>query len=421
MENEKASSMTNDATVAGVVLFGKYELLKLLGVGAFAKVYHARNLNTSQSVAVKAVNKRKVEKNGYTAHVEREVSIMRQLRHPHTVKLFEVLATKTKIYFVMEFAAGGELFQVVAANGRLTEDLSRRYFRQLISALKYCHSRGVYHRDLKLDNLLVDENMNLKVSDFGLSALKNQTRPDGMLHTVCGTPAYVAPEILAKKGYDGASVDIWSCGVVLFVMNAGYLPFNDYNITILYRKIYRGYFRSPRWMSSDLRNLVSRLLDRNPKTRITLDEVMQDPWFNQGGYEDTLPRPKESEWEENRAVTMNAFHLINFSSGFDMSGLFSDPEYLDSTERFATRVMPESITGTVEEVAATEKVTVKTEESGWGMRIDGLDGNFIIMVGFYRLTDEVVIIEVKRREKREESGVRFWRDALKPRLLALIQ
>ncbi|XP_027337277.1 CBL-interacting serine/threonine-protein kinase 14-like [Abrus precatorius] len=420
---EKDSSLPNDEAVTGVVLFGKYKLLKLLGVGASAKVYHARNVNTSQSVAVKAVSKRKVEKNGYAAHVEREVAIMRRLRHPHTVKLYEVLATKTKIYFVMEFAGGGELYDVVAGEGRLTEELSRRYFRQLIAAVKYCHSRGVYHRDLKLDNLLVDENMNLKVSDFGLSALKSQIPVDGMLHTVCGTPAYVAPEILARKGYDGAKVDIWSCGVVLFVLSAGYLPFNDYNITVLYRKIYRGQFRFPRWISPDLQNLVSRLLDTNPGTRISLDEIMQDQWFNRGGYNDTLTRPKEFEWEENRAVSksLNAFHLISFSSGFDMSGLVTDPEYLDSTERFVTRVVPESVTVTVEEVAVSEKLTVKKEESGCGVRIEGLDGNFVIVVGVYRLTDEVVIVEVKRRERREGSGTRFWKDALRPRLLALAQ
>ncbi|RDX97307.1 CBL-interacting serine/threonine-protein kinase 11, partial [Mucuna pruriens] len=418
-EKEASSSTTKDDAAAGVILFGKYELVKLLGVGASAKVYHARNVHTSQSVAVKAVSKRTLHKNGYTAQVEREVAIMRRLRHPHTVRLYEVLATRTKIYFVMEFAAGGELHRVVAGEGRLAEDISRRYFRQLVSAVRHCHSRGVYHRDLKLDNLLVDENTNLKVSDFGLGALRSQIRHDGMLHTVCGTPAYVAPEILARKGYNGASVDVWSCGVVLFALNAGYLPFNDYNITVLYRKIYRGQFRFPRWMSSELKNLVTSLLDTNPETRITLDEVTRDPWFNRGGYVDTLTRPED--WGETRVVikTLNAFDLISFSPGVDVSGLFTDPEYPDFTERFVTREMPESVMVTVRDLAVTENVTVKKDESSCGgVRIEGLDGSFVAMVGFYRLTDELVIVEVKRRVRREGSGERFWRDALRPMLLA---
>ncbi|XP_020234094.1 CBL-interacting serine/threonine-protein kinase 14 [Cajanus cajan] len=421
MLHQGATSTTKDEAVIGVVLFGKYEILKLLGVGGSAKVYHARNVHTAQSVAVKAVSKRTLERNGYAAHVEREVAIMRRLRHPHTVRLYEVLATKSKIYFVMEFIAGGELFHVVAGEGRLTEDTSRRYFRQLVSAVRHCHSRGVFHRDLKLDNLLVDGDTNLKVSDFGLGALRSQIRHDGMLHTVCGTPAYVAPEILARKGYHGASVDAWSCGVVLFALNAGYLPFNDSNITVLYRKIYRGQFRFPRWMSSELRNLVTRLLDTNPDTRITLDEVTRDPWFNRGGYSDTITRPEE--WGETRVVTkcLNAFDLISFSFA-DMSGLFSDPEYSDFTERFVTREVPESVMVAVREVAVTvtENVTATKDESGCGgVRIEGLDGNFVVMVGFYRLTDELVMVEVKRRERKEGSGERFWRDVLRPLLLAL--
>ncbi|KAL0370760.1 UNVERIFIED_CONTAM: CBL-interacting serine/threonine-protein kinase [Sesamum angustifolium] len=145
------------------------------------------------------------------ANIKREISIMSRLSHPHIVRLFEVLATKRKIYFILEFVKGGELFAKVA-KGRFSEDLGRKYFQQLISAVSYCHIRGVYHRDLKPENLLLDESGDLKVSDFGLSALTDHVRADGLLHTLCGTPAYVAPEILAKKGYDGAKIDVWSCG-----------------------------------------------------------------------------------------------------------------------------------------------------------------------------------------------------------------
>ncbi|KAE8718282.1 CBL-interacting serine/threonine-protein kinase 12 [Hibiscus syriacus] len=223
-------------------LFGKYEILKLLGRGAFAKVYHARNLKTGQSVAIKAVSKKKVLKGGFAEHVKREIAIMRRLRHRNIVKLIEVLASKTKVYFVMEFAEGGELFTRIAKGRRFSENLCRRYFQQLISAVGYCHSRGVFHRDLKPENLLLDENYDLKISDFGLSAVKEQIRPDGLLHTICGTPGYVAPEILARKGYDGAKVDVWSCGVILYVLHAGYLPFKDPNQVVMYQRMFKGEF-----------------------------------------------------------------------------------------------------------------------------------------------------------------------------------
>lgn len=422
VEKEAPSSSTtaSDASL-GVVLLGKYELKRLLGVGAFAKVYHATNVSTGQSVAIKAVSKHKVFKGGLTAQVEREIAIMRRLRHPHTVKLFEVLASKTKIYFVMEFAGGGELYYKVA-QGRFSEDLSRRYFHQLISAVRYCHSSGVFHRDLKLDNLLIDENMDLKVSDFGLSALTDQVQPDGLLHTVCGTPAYVAPEMLAKKGYDGAKVDVWSCGVILFVLTAGYLPFNDHSLAVMYRKIYRGQFRFPKWTSPDLRRFLSRLLDRNPETRITVDEIVRDPWFSKG-YREVQIQHKEFDLDpETRSKGLNAFDLISFSSGFDMSGLFSEPGVPDCVERIISGEKPESVMEKVEEVAKAERVRVK-KKNGFGARLEGQNSNLVILVGIYRLTEKLVIVEAK---KREEIGVgngphlKFWEDKLRPQLRKLV-
>ncbi|XP_027925854.1 CBL-interacting serine/threonine-protein kinase 14-like [Vigna unguiculata] len=414
---------TNDDVPSGVVLFGKYELKRLLGVGAFGKVYHATTVDTRQSVAVKAVSKSKVVNGGFAANVEREISIMRRLHHSNIIDLFEVLATKTKIYFVMEFAAGGELFHAVARKGRLEEIDARFYFRQLISALKHCHSHGVFHRDLKLDNLLLDENGNLKVSDFGLSAVTGQIRPDGLLHTVCGTPTYVAPEILVKRGYDGAKVDLWSCGVVLFALTAGYLPFNDCNVTVLYRKIYRGQFRFPRWMSSDLRYLLSRLLDTNPETRITIDEIYQDTWFNAGEDQYEPVRVKESECVCGESRTgfesLNAFDLISFSTGLDMSGLFEDPNGSDSVERVVSAAEPENIMERVEAVAEEGRVVVRREKNGGGAKLEGQDGNLLGLVVVYRLTEELVVVEMKRSEKGGECGAKLWKDKLLPLLIEL--
>lgn len=409
-----------------VNLFGKYEVGKIIGCGAFAKVYYGRNVRTGQSVAIKAVSKQKILRGGLTAHVKREISIMSRLQHPNIVKLYEVLATKAKIYFVMEFAKGGELFAKIS-KGRFSEQLSRRYFQQLISAVEYCHSRGVFHRDLKLENLLLDENWDLKISDFGLSAVKEQIRPDGMLHTLCGTPAYVAPEILAKNGYDGAKVDMWSCGVVLFVLNAGYLPFNDPNLMAMYRKIYKGEYRCPKWTSPDLKWFIGRLLDTDPATRITIDEILRDPWFKKD-YKERKFRHEDFDLKDSVGCNvgsekyLNAFDIISLSSGFNLSGLFDDFNNNDApfcNERFLSNETPDKILEKVEEVARLvadgDRLAVTKKE--WGAKLEGQNGNFTMVIGIDRLTDDLVVVEIKERMGR---GKEKWKDKLRPLLGDLI-
>ncbi|CAH8338199.1 unnamed protein product [Eruca vesicaria subsp. sativa] len=412
----------------GGVVMGKYEVGKLVGCGAFAKVYRGRETGTGQSVAIKVVSKQRLNKNGgglnANANVKREIAIMHRLRHPYIVRLSEVLATKSKILFVMEFAKGGELFAKVS-KGRFSEDLSRRYFQQLISAVGYCHSRGVFHRDLKPENLLLDEKLNLKISDFGLSALSEQIRPDGLLHTACGTPAYVAPEVLAKKGYDGAKVDVWSCGVILFVLNAGYLPFNDHNLMVMYRKIYKGEFRIPKWTSPDLRRLLTRLLDTNPQSRITIQEIIQDPWFKQG-YDDRMSRfhLEDSDLKlpaanELGTRPMNAFDIISGSPGFNLSGLFHGN--YDRVERFVSGWTAERVVEKLEEMAAGEDddLTVAKKEA-WGMKIEGQRGNFAMVVEINQLTDELVMIHVRQRQRAAASGRDMWSDTVRPFLLDIV-
>ncbi|TYJ41644.1 hypothetical protein E1A91_A03G036500v1 [Gossypium mustelinum] len=397
----------------GNALFGKYEIGRLLGCGAFAKVYHARNLRTGLSVAVKVINKKKLPNLTMMSNVKREISIMSRLNHPYIVKLYEVLATKTKIYVVMEFVKGGELFAKVA-KGRFTEDLSRKYFQQLISAVGYCHSRGIFHRDLKPENLLLDDNGNLKVSDFGLSAVTEQIRPDGMLHTLCGTPAYVAPEILSKKGYDGAKVDVWSCGVILFVMNAGYLPFNDPNLMAMYRKIYNGEFRCPKWMSSDMKRFISRLLDTNPVTRISLDEILKDPWFRKGYKEPKFHEEQPKDDAQASSSKLNAFDLISFSSGLNLSGLLDESH--DYGERFILRESPEKLVEKVEQLGKGERLKVKKKKQ-WGVELEGKEGISGVAIEVYQLTDELVVVETKRTGSDAQWYKELWNNKLRPALV----
>ncbi|XP_010529929.1 PREDICTED: CBL-interacting serine/threonine-protein kinase 22-like [Tarenaya hassleriana] len=395
-------------------LFGKYELGKLLGMGAFAKVYEAVDVRTGEGVAIKVVNKKRL-KEGLTAHVKREISVMRRLRHPHIVRLFEVLATKTKIYFVMELAKGGELFSRVSTN-RFTENLSRKYFFQLVSAVRYCHARGVFHRDLKPENLLLDENRDLKVSDFGLSAMREQIQSDGMLHTLCGTPAYVAPELLLKKGYDGAKADIWSCGVVLFLLNAGYLPFSDPNIMGLYRKIQKARYKVPDWTSSDLHRLLRRLLEPDPDRRITVDEILKDPWFKKGIDPGEIVRTLTDDHDlEEQAKNLNAFDLISSSSSANLSGLFKNFVTPDHLEQFVSDETPGEIMGKVESVAKqmSLRIVKKTER---GMKLEGPMGVVNVVVKLQRLTEELVMVEINNKQR---EGL-VWADALRQKLRRLV-
>ncbi|KZV25779.1 hypothetical protein F511_04840 [Dorcoceras hygrometricum] len=409
------------ALSSGNALFNKYELGKLLGCGAFAKVYHGRDIESGQSVAVKVINKNRLNDNvNLMGNIKREISIMSRLRHPYIVKLLEVMATRTKIYFVLEFVKGGELFAKVA-KGRFSEDLSRKYFQQLISAVSYCHSRGVFHRDLKPENMLVDENGDLKVSDFGLSAITEQVRPDGLLHTLCGTPAYVAPEILTRRGYDGARIDVWSCGVVLFVLTAGFLPFNDPNLMNMYRKIYKGEFRCPKWMSPDLKRFLSRLLDTNPNTRITINEIEHDPWFSKGytqlkchETEDLCNVVKEEQ--DRKLLDLNAFDIISFSSGLDLSGLFQEKHRpAEFVERFTAEEQPEKVIEKVEEVVNAEHGGVRLRrKKDCGLELDGHNGNYVVQLEVYRLTDNLVVVEVKREPGDVDMFSDLWKDKIRP-------
>ncbi|KAM3192309.1 hypothetical protein ACQJBY_069501 [Aegilops geniculata] len=214
-------------------LVGRYEVGRTIGQGSFAKVKFAVDADTGAPVAMKVLDKATILNHRMLQQIKKEISIMKIVRHPNIIRLNEVLAGQTKIYIIMELITGGELFDKIARQGKLRENEARKYFQQLIDAINYCHSKGVYHRDLKPENLLLDSRGNLKVSDFGLSSLSE----NGFLHTTCGTPNYVAPEVLSDGGYDGSAADIWSCGVILYVLMAGYLPFEENDLPTLYDKV----------------------------------------------------------------------------------------------------------------------------------------------------------------------------------------
>ncbi|XP_078796995.1 MAP/microtubule affinity-regulating kinase 3a isoform X21 [Oryzias latipes] len=270
---------------------GNYRLLKTIGKGNFAKVKLARHILTGREVAIKIIDKTQLNPNSLQK-LFREVRIMKILNHPNIVKLFEVIETDRTLYLVMEYASGGEVFDYLVAHGRMKEKEARAKFRQIVSAVQYCHQKHIVHRDLKAENLLLDADMNIKIADFGFS---NEFTLGNKLDTFCGSPPYAAPELFQGKKYDGPEVDVWSLGVILYTLVSGSLPFDGQNLKELRERVLRGKYRIPFYMSTDCENLLKRFLVLNPAKRGTLEQIMKDRWINAGFEEDELKPYTEPE------------------------------------------------------------------------------------------------------------------------------
>ncbi|XP_044970930.1 CBL-interacting protein kinase 22-like [Hordeum vulgare subsp. vulgare] len=418
------------------VLQGRYELGRVLGRGGSSKVYRARDIRTGVFVAVKAIRKPHhpfSPEMAATARrsVERELAALRRVKgHPHVMRLLDVLASRSTVYLVLELARGGTLLSAMDERGRFDEPTARRLFVQLVSALAHVHSRGVFHRDVKPENLLLDEHGDLKLTDFGLCTLAGRhLGADGLAATRCGSPAYVAPEILYKKRYDAGKVDVWSSGVALFSLTAGYLPFNDANLMGMYRKIFSGRFRCPRWFSPELRCLIGRMLDPNPDTRIKIGEIMEHPWLQQDGTSSfgniiragsSDPRPEVMKWEAEMEQVrgLNAFHIIAFASGCDLSGLIGP---LPDRVRFAVEgVDIGSVLDKAEEIGREEGFVMRRkEEVGCGgVMFEAIGKEIIALVRVSRLLEEMLVVEVERASSSEapklwemlQLGLKFSND-----------
>ncbi|MFS7923326.1 putative protein kinase CAMK-CAMKL-CHK1 family [Helianthus anomalus] len=415
---------------------GKYEKGKLIGTGTFAKVYHGRELATGESVAIKVINKDQVKDQGMVDQIQREISATRLLRHPHIVELREVLATKSKIYYVMEYVSGGELFAKVARGGRVKEDVARKYFQQLISAVDFCHSRGVSHRDIKPENLLLNSNDDLKITDFGFSALPEQKRYDGLLHTQCGTPAYVAPEVLRKKGYDGAKADIWSCGVVLYVLLAGFLPFHDENIMNLYRKIFKAEYEFPPWFTAETRKLISKILMADPERRISIQGIQRVSWYRRGPPRQisfrlktervTPPDPAAGTLKKSTSSPsfFNAFELISsMSSGFDLSTLFESKEKKKVASIFTSKCSAAAIVERITAAAKVLRFSVEKEED-FKLRMEaaeeGRKGALVVTAEVFEMATEMTVVEFLKDSGDTLEYEKFCEEDVRPALKDIV-
>ncbi|KAL3745150.1 hypothetical protein ACJRO7_014288 [Eucalyptus globulus] len=374
---------------------GKYQVGRTVGEGTFAKVKFAQNTENGECVAVKILAKSTILKHRMVDQIKREISIMKIVRHPYIVRLHEVLASPTKIYIILEFVSGGELYDKIVNQGRLSENESRRFFQQLIDAVAHCHSKGVYHRDLKPENLLLDSHGNLKVSDFGLSALPLQEQGDGLLHTTCGTPNYLAPEITAAE------------------------------------------YVCPIWLSLGATSLIKRLLDPNPRNRIGIEGIRKHSWFRKNYMPARCKEDEEVNLDDVRAVfddikeqyvaeqseskdggplIMNAFEMITLSQGLNLSSLFDrQQDFIKRQTRFVSRKSAKVIISSIEAVAGSMGLKVHTRN--FKTRLEGLSANkagqFAAVIEVYEVAPSLFLVDVRKAAGDTLDYHKFYRSFCK--------
>ena len=257
-----------------------FTLTKKLGEGTFSIVRLGINKQTNEKVAIKELLKNQIIENNDKNRLEREIKILKNIRHPNIINLYNIIQTEKKYYLITEYIEGKELFDYIIKKRKLDEFESCKFFQQLINGIEYLHKLKIVHRDLKPENILIDEkNGILKIADFGLSNIFSQ-KNNFMLSSPCGSPCYAAPEMLSGNKYQAPQIDIWSCGITLYAMLCGFLPFDDDNNDILYNKICEGKFIIPNDISFEACDLIKRILNVDPLKRINIRQIKNHPWFN---------------------------------------------------------------------------------------------------------------------------------------------
>ncbi len=255
-----------------------YKYGRLLGKGAFGKVNLSLHVLTGRLVAIKSINKSKIKSERHKSKIEMEKSIMKTLSSSdYIVKMFETYETKKHICIVMEYICAGDLLSYIKKRSKLSEPIAKFIFKQIILAIQFIHNHNIVHRDIKLDNILIDLDNKIKICDFGVSKRINNNE---IMYEQCGTPTYIAPEILRGKGYEGYSVDIWSAGVVLYAMLSGTVPFKGNNLRELHQLILNGQYKPIVDISKEANNLLKKILEIEPKKRISINDILSHSWLN---------------------------------------------------------------------------------------------------------------------------------------------
>jgi carbon catabolite-derepressing protein kinase len=259
--------------------FGTYDIVKQIGVGGFSAVVLVRDRITGTTYACKIVTRESLIESGTFGRFEKEVRLLEQLHHPNIVPLADCLFENNYIFVVMEYCTGGELFSYLVQHGRLCENECRRMFVDIVNGLSYIHARGIAHRDLKPENILLDESLSAKIADFGLCKIVTQGK---LMMTPCGSPIYAAPEVITGLGYDGRMSDIWSLGVVLYVMATASPPWQSRNNVELFKEVAKGEFRLPNYLSPGVKALIRSMINVVATERPTIDEIANNPWVTAG-------------------------------------------------------------------------------------------------------------------------------------------
>ncbi|ELR17258.1 CBLinteracting protein kinase, putative [Acanthamoeba castellanii str. Neff] len=389
-KRQSTGAVTATATGGGRIVGERYQLGRLLGEGEYSK-----------PVAVKILPLAAAE-----------------LRHDAKR---EVLRSEERLYMVMELVAGGEVYFKLAHEGRFDENTARRYFQQLMAGVEYCHAVGVCHRDLKPENLLLSDQGLLKISDFGFSTFFRERDRSKVLHTACGTPNYVAPEVLAKRGYEGTAADVWSCGCILYTFVAGHLAFEDSNPDVLFRKIKAADYTIPSHVPAGARDLIGRILVPDPAKRITMAQIKQHPWLAINPYhaepveqepwdladlDDELEVVTETTSASGRTglQTANAFELIGMMGTLNLSGLLqrdSDTStkrarQLASQTKFISTEPPDAILDQLKRALAKQThLYAKVDKDAYKLKVAGrcATGPLTFRAQIFRLASHLHLVD----------------------------
>lgn len=346
--------------------------------GTYAKVKYAQHTETGEAVAIKILNKDDLISAGMVEQLKREINILKQIRHPHVVNLKEIMSSREKIYMVLELVTGGDLFDKIAAEGPLKEPEARILFAQIVSALSYCHARGIFHRDLKPENVLLTSEGDTKLSDFGLGVLLSKDElsdPLKLLYTICGTPNYAAPEVLAKRGYQGGAADIWSMGVVLYVMLAGCLPFDEEDLPTLVLKIERAEFHIPPWVSSDATDILCRMLTADWTKRASLIEVENHPWLS-----GLVKRPSMDIQRNSLLEDKSLMNVFTGSNGSDIT----------DSDVFSPAISQTNFQGSTQEVSNSNLVVVAADGAPQKLNAFQLINDYLDISAIFEAKDDLV-------------------------------
>lgn len=342
LENQK----TNQVDFPHYKRVGDYLLGEKLGEGSFAKVRVGLHVLSREKVAVKIINKEKARKDPYVyKNLRREGRLLQRGHHKHVIGIYDTLETENNYYLITELISGGEMIDMVEGSRGLPEIQVRRYITQILTALQHLHRNGLVHRDLKVENLLLDEDGDIKIIDFGLSNFmpgygENSTGERSGLTTQCGSPAYAAPELLAKRVY-GPKVDVWSAGVVTYALLTGRLPFTvePFKISSLYKKMINGEMNHiPSTLSKNCKDFINKVLTSNPDKRPTVDEILQHRWLKEGLDYRSLVSCNETmlEDEESRTLNSDVIRLLTTSLGFNFSEVIASVQKHRPSRVFAT-------------------------------------------------------------------------------------